>query len=259
MEPKYQKLRFTHPHDDKECQDMLLGIIKAKNERRKLKPNTKRNYSFIHKLSRPIELLLRELFHSDKNRFLLYEVYYQQKYLKFLREIDIVKIENSDSITIGEVKLTCCKSRAINDGVRQLEKSSKILQTNFNKIKCRLFIIDLLDYTDEFIDDSFLNIFKTITKENGFEYELITIPAILLLKYVMAKNIDIYGYEELFSEAINEAVENFEKRQQFKMDKLNSKIEKAINVRLDNKDKQVSESNIKSLPGATLIDYSIAA
>ena len=168
MESKFQNLRLTHPHNDKECQDMLFGIIKAKRGNKKQNQNSKTDYSFIHKLSRPIELLLRNLFHSDKNRFLLYEVYYQKKYLKLLKEIDIVKIENSNLITIGEVKLTCSKSRAINDGVRQLEKSSKILKTNFKKVKSILYIVNLLDFTDEQVDSSFLYKSKTMRTPSGF-------------------------------------------------------------------------------------------
>lgn len=259
MKPKYKDIQIFHPSSNKECKTMLLELIKTQQAKKNLCLEQKNKFSFIHKLSKPIESLIRQIYSSERNRFLLYSVIYKKAYIRNIREIDLVSIEDPNTITIGEVKLTSNSSRAIREGSNQLEKSSEILRTNFTNVKCRLFIIDLLDHTDELIDDSFLNHFESIKKDNGFEYELIRIPAILLLKYVMQNNIDFYGYEELFLEAIEEATRNFEKRMQHKIEKLNARIDEAIKCRLKKENKKKSESKLIALPNTTFIDYPLSA
>jgi len=230
MEAKYKNIRFSSPSSSNECKKLLLKYINDSKERRKHKiPHIYQPPSHIQKISNRIENFVRNIHGSEDDRFLLYDVIYGGAFHTKLAEIDLLNFEDTKNIKIGEVKLTCNKSNAIHEGVKQLKMRNEILKYQFNTVKCDLIIIDILNFSTETItDNTIFGNTKSIQNEDGFEYNLIEISASQLFKYLSYKNLFFSDLDDLLTNVTNEAIENYEIRMQNKVDKISKKIELII-------------------------------
>jgi len=227
METKYKNIRFCHPSSNEECKRLLFQHISNGKKNRPLGyiPNA---ISDIQRVSKSVENTVRQLLGSERNRFLMYDVIYEGKYHTRMREVDLVNIKSPDTIQIGEVKITSNRTHAIQCGSQQLQITKEILKERFKNVKCVLIIINLIDDSnDDETRDSLFSNSKTIKKESCFEYELIEISANSLLNYIQRENISSINDEELQA-SIEEAMRNYEKREQSKIDKISERIEKMI-------------------------------
>jgi len=228
MEAKYRNPRFSDPSSNNECKDLLLRYINS-NKKNHAEKRTSHAYSYIKELSKQIESFIRSMYGSEKDRYLTYDVIYKGKYEAGLREVDLLKLVSPTEIVIGEVKLTCNKRNAIHSGLKQLKKRAEILKPQYTNIKCELIIVDILNNsTEELTDETLFSNSKTIKNEEGFQYNLIVIPAFQLFKYMSAKKSATLEFKELQNNAENEAQEYYEKRMQSKMEKISEKIERMI-------------------------------
>jgi hypothetical protein len=185
MKSKYENIRFCHPSSNKICKKLLDKYISNRRKSHPLRYVASTN-SNIQKYSKSVEKTVRRLFGSQNDRFLLYDVIYEGIYHSRMREVDIVNIKSSDTIQVGEIKLTSNKTRARYTGSKQLQITTEILQKRYSKVECVLIIIDLInDYMGDETCDSIFNNSKIIKNEFGFQYELIeiTVPSLMLKIY----------------------------------------------------------------------------